>query len=73
MVAEPVPLRLGDLLHEMVAQGMYAYDDLRGSATLPSWVRPEKLQRGQDFLREHGLEIASALFCGSLPFSRSGC
>ncbi|MCU1430668.1 MAG: hypothetical protein JWL83_4668 [Actinomycetia bacterium] len=57
------------LVHEMVKHGMYSYDDLRERATLPSWANPETLQRGQDFLREHGLEIASALFCGSLPFS----
>ncbi len=33
----------------------------------PEWVQPDKLRRGQEFFRDHTIEIASALFSASLP------
>jgi hypothetical protein len=40
-----------------------------GSAALPEWADRKQLEDGQLFLREHGLEIGSALFFASLPMS----
>jgi hypothetical protein len=42
---------------------------LYGDAQLPEWVDAKLLCQGRDFLRTHGLEIASALFFASLPYS----
>jgi hypothetical protein len=36
---------------------------------LPAWASPDQLRLGQQFLCEHGLELASALFYASLPYS----
>jgi hypothetical protein len=34
---------------------------------LPAWADPERIRRGQDFFLSWGLQIATALFCASLP------
>jgi hypothetical protein len=41
-------------------------------ATLPRWRIDQLLEEGQDFLAKYGLEIASALFTASLPYSYTG-
>jgi len=38
-------------------------------ASLPAWADKDQLQRGQEFFRDFGLEIASGLFSASLPTS----
>ena len=44
-------------------------NDLYGAPDLPAWKNDKQLELGQQFLCEHGLEIASTLFFASLPFS----
>ncbi len=44
---------------------LQAYFDDMGS--LPSWADPELIARGQRVFAARGLEIATALFCASLP------
>jgi hypothetical protein len=34
---------------------------------LPAWVHMDSVKRGQEFFKEHSIEIASALFTASLP------
>jgi hypothetical protein len=41
-------------------------------AALPAWHDNQLLGEGQDFLAKYGLEIASALFTASLPWSYTG-
>ena len=33
----------------------------------PDWVDPAKIAQGREFFKEHSMEIAAALFAGSLP------
>jgi hypothetical protein len=60
---EPRQILLG-LMHDRPFQEI---DD--GGGELPKWVDPKLLRQGQDFLCRHGLEIATALFFASLPYS----
>jgi hypothetical protein len=58
-----------ELVHELVADKFPNTQSLYGSTDLPDWASPDLLRLGQQFLCEHGLEIASALFYSSLPYS----
>lgn len=58
-----------ELVHQLMVDEFPEDDTLYGSSELPAWASPEQLKDGQQFLCEHGLEIGSALFYASLPFS----
>lgn len=58
-----------ELVHQLVADQVPDERALFGSPDLPAWASPDQLRLGQQFLCEHGLEIASALFYSSLPYS----
>jgi hypothetical protein len=58
-------------VHQLIRDDFPTTDALYGTQALPAWVDPQQLVSGQQFLREHGLEIGSALFFASLPMSYS--
>jgi len=57
------------LVRELVSDNFPGRSALYGDPALPGWAKREQLELGQRFLCEHGLEIGSALFFASLPFS----
>jgi ER-bound oxygenase mpaB/B'/Rubber oxygenase, catalytic domain len=60
------------LVRDMVKNGVAgSLDSSPGeiSRDLPTWADPDKLHRGQQFFRDHAVEIATALFTASLPLS----
>ena len=61
------------LLRQLVKDTFPRESGLYGDPALPQWARGpaarKQLELGQQFLCDHGLEIASALFFASLPFS----
>ncbi len=58
-----------EFVRRLINNDYPADDGLYGDMQLPSWVDAELVSKGRDFLRTHGLEIASALFFASLPYS----
>jgi hypothetical protein len=60
---EPRQILLG-LMRDRHLRGI---DD--GGGELPTWIDLDLLRTGQAFLCRHGLEIATALFFASLPYS----
>lgn len=45
----------------------YVRDYLAETATLPEWVDPERIRRGEIIFERWGVAISVALFCASLP------
>jgi ER-bound oxygenase mpaB/B'/Rubber oxygenase, catalytic domain len=68
---EESPLTPSDYLRELLTEEGLAQLRARypGPQNLPAWKDDDLLDAGQKFFRDYRLEIASALFCGSLPMS----